>query len=140
MRHRFHSICPYFAMFPESFAEEWIDRLTKPSDVVLDPFSGRGTTALSAMLMGRKAIACDVNDVAFCLTKAKTDSPSLVTVLKKLRDLEKGYSLKCWWRKIDTLPEFFQYCFSRKVLAEILYLRSTLNWRTTKADAMIAAL
>ena len=24
MRHRFHALCPYFAMFPESFAEYWI--------------------------------------------------------------------------------------------------------------------
>ena len=54
MRHRFHSICPYFAMFPESFAEYWIAALTKPSDLVLDPFSGRGTTATCALLMDRR--------------------------------------------------------------------------------------
>ena len=34
MRHRFHSICPYFAMFPESFAETWISNLTKRGDTV----------------------------------------------------------------------------------------------------------
>lgn len=50
MRHRFHSICPYFAMFPEAFAEQWIKKLTKPEETVLDPFSGRGTTALTALL------------------------------------------------------------------------------------------
>ena len=37
MRHRFHALCPYFAMFPESFAENWIKRLTRPKDIVLDP-------------------------------------------------------------------------------------------------------
>ncbi len=62
-------------MFPESFAERWIKRLTKPGETVLDPFSGRGTTALTALLCGRNAISSDVNDVAICLTKAKTSPP-----------------------------------------------------------------
>ena len=55
MRHRLHALCPYFAMFPESFAETWIDQLSKPGEIVLDPFSGRGTTAFQSMLMGRQA-------------------------------------------------------------------------------------
>ncbi len=54
MRHRFHSICPYFAMFPESFPEKWIDKLTNPGDTVFDPFSGRGTTPFQALLMNRE--------------------------------------------------------------------------------------
>ena len=29
MRHRLHALCPYFAMFPESFAETWIGQLSK---------------------------------------------------------------------------------------------------------------
>jgi site-specific DNA-methyltransferase (adenine-specific) len=62
-------------MFPEAFAEAWIERLTKRGDVVLDPFSGRGTTAFQSLLMNRRAVASDVNDVAFCLTKAKTCAP-----------------------------------------------------------------
>ena len=57
MRHRFHSMCPYFAMFPESFAERWIKRLTRPGETVLDPFSGRGTTALTALLNGREVLS-----------------------------------------------------------------------------------
>src|SRR5258708_4111977 len=77
MRHRFHSLCPYFAMFPETFAEYWIKKLTKPEETVLDPFSGRGTTALTALLCGRNAISSDVNDVAGCLTQAKPTPPSL---------------------------------------------------------------
>ena len=40
MRHRFHALCPYFAMFPESFVETWIDRLTKPGDLVLGDDDG----------------------------------------------------------------------------------------------------
>src|SRR5260370_16931399 len=82
MRHRFHALCPYFAMFPESFASTWIVRLTKPGEIVLDPFSGRGTTAFQALLLHRRAIACDVNDVAACLTRRKT-SPPPFSVLRR---------------------------------------------------------
>src|SRR6266700_3770222 len=69
-RHRFHAICPYFAMFPEAFAERWINQLTRPGDLILDPFSGRGTTVFQANLMGRRGLACDINPVAFVLSKA----------------------------------------------------------------------
>ena len=44
MRHPLHSICPYFAMFPEGFVLEQLYAYTRPNDVVLDPFCGRGTT------------------------------------------------------------------------------------------------
>ena len=68
MRHRFHSLCPYFAMFPESFAEKWIGQLTTTGETVLDPFAGRGTAPFQALLMGRNAIAGDTNPVAYCVS------------------------------------------------------------------------
>jgi len=47
MRHRFHAICPYFAMFPEAFVEEHL--VTSPHrGVVFDLFCGRGTTLFQA--------------------------------------------------------------------------------------------
>src|SRR3990172_1169324 len=64
MRNRLHSICPYFAMFPETFAQKHIEKFTEPGDYVYDPFSGRGTTLLQALLMNRRAAASDINPVA----------------------------------------------------------------------------
>ena len=63
MRNRFHALCPYLAMFPEGFAERWIDELTVPGDLVVDPFCGRGTTPFQALLMGSNALAGDINPV-----------------------------------------------------------------------------
>jgi len=140
MRNRFHSICPYFAMFPESFAEKWIGRLSKRGDVVLDLFSGRGTTATCALLSGRKAIASDVNDVAYCLTKAKTNAPSPASVLKRIVTLRTGFFGRTALREAGQLPEFFHYAYDPTTLRQILYLRSMLDWRHRKIDAMIAAL
>ena len=140
MRHRLHSLCPYFAMFPESFAETWIERLTKRNDVVLDPFSGRGTTAFQALLMNRRAVALDVNDVAFCLTKAKTQAPALAAVKQRISKLENRFDGRSWRHEAESCPEFFQHAFTTRTLQQLLFLRATLKWATSPVDAMVAAL
>lgn len=76
-------------MFPEAFAEEWIARLTKPADVIMDPFCGRGTTPFQALLMGRGAIANDINPVAYCVTKAKSRAPQRQVVMRRITVLER---------------------------------------------------
>jgi hypothetical protein len=140
IRHRFHSLCPYFAMFPESFAEYWIKRLTKPNETVLDPFSGRGTTALTALLCGRNAISSDVNDVAICLTKAKTSPPSLGRLKSRLSELRKAFDPKAWKKPAGEADEFFQYAYAPGTLKQLLYLRETLDWKQSRIDNMLAAL
>jgi len=140
VRHRFHSICPYFAMFPEAFAEKWIARLTRPGDAVLDPFSGRGTTAFQALLMGRQSVACDVNEVAYCLTKAKTNAPTLPGLRRRMSVLEGDFDERAWSHEADAQGDFFRYAFARRTLRQLLYLRNRLQWRTTRTDAMVAAL
>jgi hypothetical protein len=140
MRHRFHALCPYFAMFPESFAESWIKRLTKRDDTVLDPFSGRGTTALTALLQGRNAISSDVNDVAVCLTKAKTEPPSLGRIKARVSQLQRDFEPSQWKRQAKDADEFFRCAYAPETLGQLLYLRQELNWKKSRVDNMIAAL
>lgn len=140
MRHRFHSICPYFAMFPETFAEQWIKKLTKPEETVLDPFSGRGTTALTALLCGRKAISSDVNDVAVCLTKAKTTPPSLSRLKARMTELKNEFKPKKWAAAAIEADEFVLHAYAPATLAQLLYLREKLVWKQSRVDNMISAL
>ena len=44
MNNRLHTICSYMAMFPPSLPHYFIERYSIEGDLVLDPFSGRGTT------------------------------------------------------------------------------------------------
>jgi DNA methylase len=140
MRHRFYSLCPYFAMFPETFAERWIKKLTKPEETVLDPFSGRGTTALTALLCGRNAISSDVNDVAVCLTKAKTVPPSWSRLKSRVSELKNEFKTGKWKNAAAGADEFFQHAYSQATLAQLLYLRETLDWKKSRVDNMISAL
>jgi hypothetical protein len=128
-------------MFPESFAEKWIMKLTNPGETVFDPFSGRGTTALTALLAGRNIVACDVNEVAFCLTSAKAHPPALSTLKARLKELERGFiSEDDAAIGISDLGDFFTECFNSKTLTQLLYVRGALKWRTNRCDNMIAAL
>jgi hypothetical protein len=141
-RHRFHALSPYFAMFPESFAEQWIERLSKPGDLICDPFCGRGTTPFQANLMDRAGLACDLNPVAFVLAKAKTNSPPLRRLLERLAEL--GDQSARAQQAFESVEEggdaFFQLAFSARTLGQLLFLRDRLDFHRRDDDCMIAAL
>jgi hypothetical protein len=141
MRHRFHALCPYFAMFPESFAEHWIEELTRPGDLILDPFCGRGTAPFQALLMGRRAVACDINPVAYCVTRAKTNAPAASTLRARITRLQRGYSrTRRPARECERLPEFYDYAYQPETLRQLMYLRRSLRWQQSDVDCMLAAL
>jgi hypothetical protein len=136
MRHRFHALCPYFAMFPESFVRKQLV-WAKPGDLVFDPFSGRGTTVFESLLNGREAFGCDVNSVAVCISNAKVDPPSRLDALTRLDELE-GINI----RHDPSLDKdtFFRTCFHSRTLQQLLHLRRSLNWKRNRVDRFIAAL
>ena len=86
MRHRFHSICPYFAMFPETFVEKHL-AASPHEGVVFDPFCGRGTTVFQALLQGRDAAGSDLNPVAVCISGAKCDPPERSEARSRLEEM-----------------------------------------------------
>jgi DNA methylase len=140
--HALHALCPYFAMFPPEFARAAILRYTKATELVFDPFSGRGTTLLEAVLLGRRAIAADTNPVAFCVSAAKAKPPRLGTVLVALDALEAEYRdvARQMRRKSAHASPFFSWAYQRETLAQILFLRHRLQWRVRQLDRFIAAL
>ena len=141
--HRLHALCPYFAMFPPAFAKQAILKTTKFGDIVLDPFSGRGTTVLEALLNGRRGIGTDVNPVATVISQAKTDPPTLRQLLKRIEHHKQEFSTsdRCALRdEASQLPEFFRYAFHRDTLLELLFMRRHLAGAIGKADRFIAAL
>lgn len=127
-------------MFPESFAEEWILRLTKPGDMVMDPFCGRGTTLFQALLLDRSSVGGDINPVAFCLSHAKTNAPPSSAVKRRITWLENRFDPDRYTCQAADLDEFFHAAFSPSTLLQLIHVRENLNWKTTDVDCMVAAL
>lgn len=71
--HSLHPMCSYLASFPAALPHAFIARYTRPGDVVLDPFSGRGTAPLQAAAEGRVGVGNDLNPLAHVLTAAKLE-------------------------------------------------------------------
>jgi hypothetical protein len=71
--HSLHPMCSYLASFPAALAHAFIARYSRPGDVVLDPFSGRGTAPLQALAEGRIGVGNDLNPLAQVLTAAKVE-------------------------------------------------------------------
>jgi hypothetical protein len=137
-RHPLHSICPYFAMFPEGFVERHVLAYTKVGDNVFDPFCGRGTTVFQSLLMGRQAAGVDINPVAACISGAKARPPLFAQVVDRLKHLEEEYKSA---RALGRAPSlFFEKCFHRSTLRQLFFLREKLNWRRSTTDRFIAAM
>ena len=66
--HGFHS---FPAKFPPQLPETFIQNLTQPGEVVLDPMMGSGTTILEAYFHQRQAIGLDIDPLALMIAQSK---------------------------------------------------------------------
>ena len=85
--HSLHEIS-YRACFKPQLPRFFISRLTRPGELVHDPFLGRGTTALEAALLGRRAAGNDRNPLSRLLLEPRFDPPPLVEVAARLAGLD----------------------------------------------------
>ena len=131
-----HYTCSYMAMFPPALPHYFIRRFTEPEDIVLDPFSGRGTTAVEAIAQGRIGIGNDLNDLAVALTKGKLANPDLDSVLKRLDELENGYSREDWLT-FPGMPNKIRMIFHPETQKHLMYLKLHLNWKNNDVDAFL---
>ncbi|GAB4202424.1 MAG: DNA methylase [Bacteroidia bacterium] len=108
----------YRACFKPQLPAFFIKLLTRPKDVVYDPFAGRGTTPIEAALLNRNIIANDINPLSRILTEGRLYIPELKALEKRLKEIEINYELKA---DID-LSMFYH----PKTEAEIVSLRKYL--------------
>jgi site-specific DNA-methyltransferase (adenine-specific) len=84
-------MCSYLASFPAALPHAFIARYSRPGDVVLDPFSGRGTTPLQSCAEGRIGVGNDLNPFAHLLTAAKVEPASRAEAITRLATLRLGW-------------------------------------------------
>ena len=90
--HSLHPMCSYLASFPAALAHAFIARYSRPGDVVLDPFSGRGTAPLQAVAEGRIGVGNDLNPLAQVLTAAKLEPATPAAVRTRLAALRLAWN------------------------------------------------
>jgi DNA methylase len=119
----------YRACFKPQLPRFFIERLTQPGDLVYDPFMGRGTTLLEAVLLGRQAAGCDINPLSAILLRPRLEPPSIEQVQRRLDEIE--------WDYDGPLPEDFLVFYHQKTLRQICALREALCYSRSSVDRWI---
>ncbi|MDP3273721.1 MAG: DNA methyltransferase [Deltaproteobacteria bacterium] len=135
--HVFHAMCSYMGMFPPSLPRYFIEQYSKPGDLVLDPFSGRGTTALEACLRGRVGVGLDLNPLAALLSEAKVDPPTHAEALARLHEIRSSYRRSAVTEKAP--PEIAMLFDGRRTLPQLMHLRACLQGSSKREDRFLLA-
>jgi DNA modification methylase len=78
----------YWSKKPPNIVASFIERFSKPGDIVLDPFSGYGVTGIEALKLKRKAIIIDLNPVASFISKNILSPTPLIEIENAFRMLK----------------------------------------------------
>ncbi len=120
------------ARFASQVPSSLIGLLSKPGDLVLDPFMGSGTTLVEAQRLGRPSIGIDLNPVACMLVRAKTLSISLNRIENAIASIEKD-SADCLRKSVfankrqSLLPASVQSMwYTKRVLEDLSSLWSLI--------------
>ena len=136
--HPWHAMCSYLAMFPPGLPRYFIEQCSRPGDLVLDPFSGRGTTALEACVAGRVGVGTDANPLAALLTAAKVDPPSMAAAAGRLEELRGLYDRA---KVKERAPSGIRLLFDgRRTLPQLLFVRQQLSQRSRVDRYLLAVL
>ncbi|HHV82799.1 MAG TPA: site-specific DNA-methyltransferase [Tepidanaerobacter syntrophicus] len=114
----------YRACFKPQLPRFFINLLTREGDIVYDPFSGRGTTAIEAGILGRNVISNDINPLSRILTLPRFFVPNVIEVKERLENI--AYDMKLC-ADID-LSMFYH----PKTEAEIMSLKNYLKQKESE--------
>lgn len=133
--HSLHYVISYRASFKPELPDYCIQRFSKKGDIVLDPFAGRGTTALQANLLGRIAWSCDVNPLAVKLTQSKTSPVGLEEILLRLNQVN-------FTRPVDvtSYQENFSPFYHPDTFRELINLKKFLQQNPDRINNFIELL
>ncbi len=125
-----HGLHKYPAKFFPELPRWLIKRYSEENDIILDPFSGSGTTNIEALLNRRHSVGIDVDPFSRFLSIVKTkplNEQDLIKTKNVLLDSVKKYHPK----KVDEsdIP-IFPYrdnWFNKEIIYELAYLKKTID-------------
>lgn len=86
-------VCPK----PVNIMQRMVQRYTEPSDTILDPFMGSGTTLVACAKLGRKGIGIELDESYFEIACKRVDEayrqPDMFVEQPKLTPAQEGFDL-----------------------------------------------
>lgn len=110
---------PFFAKKPWPVVQEYIRHYTSPGELVCDAFAGSGVTPVESLVLGRRAVATDINPVARFITRMTAVAPVDLGGLRAAFEQVRSISQKRI-ESLDSMPE-----------SELLRLLETLDYPRT---------
>jgi DNA modification methylase len=140
--HNFHS---FPAKFPPQLPSIFINALTEPGDLVLDPMNGSGTSSLESFLAGRIGIGFDIDPLALKIASVKVSDLDIATLNRIGQELilstrekvnnQQGLLETMLDERFDRKTrDFVDYWFTHNVQIEIISLLSEIE---TVTDARV---
>lgn len=138
-----HRLHPYLGKFIPQLVEIFLRKYFLPSQTVLDPFCGSGTTLVQANELGINSIGYDISEFNVMLARAKTARYDLsrlnfevFDIFKRLKNVmqEGRCQLDFWEGKItnisimsDTDSQYLKDWYAPKALLELLTYTSLIE-------------
>lgn len=119
--HSIHEIS-YRACFKPHLPRFFIQNLSMPGDIVLDPFMGRGTTPIETHLNRSRAFGNDINPLSLLLTRPRLAIPKLADIERVLKSVP--------WEKGEIDREDLLVFYHPATLRQLCALR---NWLAREA-------
>lgn len=136
---KMHSISSYLAMFAPSLPDFFIKKYSNRSDIVMDNFSGRGTTGLVCRELKRNFIGTDLNPYAIVLSRSKIDNykiEDLISIIKRMRNKFNKEYLSYEEKTNEEKYSELLFYYSKKNLSQLIFLREKIGkeWRKNSPE------
>ncbi len=138
--HPMHHLCSRICSFPITIPDYFLEKFSKPGDIIFDPWSGKGTVPFEALRKGRIGIGNDKSPEAFILTHAKVKPISYRVLERYLISLKRKMNRVKIKNDFDELDKKASVFYSNSTFEQILKLKKVIENENSKKGIFTKAI